>query len=364
MAATACDVDAALTAAYRSYAKRVRRMAIRRLGDRDAADDVVQDTFEWLQSHVDQFAGARNPEAYVVRIAANHCNAALRRLQRASYAAPVDPLRMEEQVASEWSTVATMDEPGAAEDQAVDAAAVLDALASIDPAHRDLLRLRADGMPYDAIAQRNDTTPGAARAMMLRARDSAATAYRTVTSERGLLGGVAIGWRRLQARARRLVPTATPAEVATYAEIGGRCAAVTAALALALVVPTANRPHRQSDGPPPSWVTRTAMGTLEPERPGSLSETSHPPHSRGPASVRRSTIDAMWVDGSAGGTARGTVATDRDGVTSSSAVTVPETAGEAHEELVALDCTEEAETVAVCHAVQTLVAAAIPSGSL
>jgi RNA polymerase sigma factor (sigma-70 family) len=168
---------------YRAHADRVRRVAVRRLGDPHFAEDVVQDTFAWLHEHPEKMAAAGSAEAYVVSIAVHLCFGVLRERRYAGYAAPADPVELHRRGRPMlWNGPALGDEPGREMIGRVEADAVRAALTMIDPDHRDLLRLRAvDGLAYDVIAQRSGTSLEAVRAKMTRARTKAKAAYRTVT---------------------------------------------------------------------------------------------------------------------------------------------------------------------------------------
>jgi len=76
---TADDAQAAVTALYRAHAVGLIRLAYVMLGDRPAAEDVVQDAFCGLYRRWDQLKGPGGALAYVRSSVLNGCRTALRR---------------------------------------------------------------------------------------------------------------------------------------------------------------------------------------------------------------------------------------------------------------------------------------------
>jgi RNA polymerase sigma-70 factor (sigma-E family) len=76
---TAGEAQAAVTALYRVHAVGLIRLAYLMLGDRAAAEDVVQDAFYGLYRHWDRLADPAGALAYARSSVLNGCRTALRR---------------------------------------------------------------------------------------------------------------------------------------------------------------------------------------------------------------------------------------------------------------------------------------------
>jgi RNA polymerase sigma-70 factor (sigma-E family) len=72
------DATAGVTALYQAHAVGLIRLAIVMLGDRAAAEDVVQDAFLGLYRHWDRLAAPGNALTYVRSAVLNRCRNALR----------------------------------------------------------------------------------------------------------------------------------------------------------------------------------------------------------------------------------------------------------------------------------------------
>ena len=72
----------AVTTLYAEHGLRLVRLAVIMLGDRAAAEDVVQDAFLGLYRRWDSLTDASNPLAYVRASVMNGCRSALRRRSR------------------------------------------------------------------------------------------------------------------------------------------------------------------------------------------------------------------------------------------------------------------------------------------
>ena len=72
------DATAGVTALYQAHAVGLIRLAIVMLGDRGAAEDVVQDAFLGLYRHWDRLADPGNALTYVRSAVLNRCRNALR----------------------------------------------------------------------------------------------------------------------------------------------------------------------------------------------------------------------------------------------------------------------------------------------
>src|ERR1700754_3195222 len=77
------DATAGVTALYQAHAVGLIRLAIVMLGDRTAAEDVVQDAFLGLYRHWSGLSDPGNALAYVRSEVLNRCRNALRQRGRA-----------------------------------------------------------------------------------------------------------------------------------------------------------------------------------------------------------------------------------------------------------------------------------------
>jgi RNA polymerase sigma-70 factor (sigma-E family) len=85
-------VQAAVTAVYEAHALGLVRLAHVMLGDRAAAEDVVQEAFCGLYRHWDRLAGPEKALAYVRSSVLNGCRSALRRRSRGDIGGVNQPL--------------------------------------------------------------------------------------------------------------------------------------------------------------------------------------------------------------------------------------------------------------------------------
>ena len=74
------DTDA-LSMVFETYSDRIYRLALSLLGDEQAADGVVQDTFMSLIEHIDGFEGRAALGTWLYRVAYNNCMGRLRKLK-------------------------------------------------------------------------------------------------------------------------------------------------------------------------------------------------------------------------------------------------------------------------------------------
>lgn len=122
-----------LAALYRAWAPKVYGLALRTLRRRDAAEDVVQDTFLQVHRGAAGFRGESRVGSWIYAIALNACRMRLRGERRA-------PLPLER--AEDLAAPETPDPSGALDR----------ALATLDAPTRELLLLSAHGHSYDDIA--------------------------------------------------------------------------------------------------------------------------------------------------------------------------------------------------------------------
>ena len=86
------EADGAVTALYRTHAVGMVHMAVRLVGDRPTAEDVVQDAFGGLYRRWRHLADADKAVSYVRSAVLNGCRSELRRRIRAERRAAPDPV--------------------------------------------------------------------------------------------------------------------------------------------------------------------------------------------------------------------------------------------------------------------------------
>ncbi len=146
--------DSAWRTLYESYADFVFRLAVRRLGDRDAALDVVQETFLRAATAIRDFRGDATFKSWIARIAINETTSHLRREARRKRA-PLDTVER------------TADSAERPDDRAVThdlAARALAYIRRLPDQQRDVLLLRTtEGLSYAEIANILGSTEGSVR---------------------------------------------------------------------------------------------------------------------------------------------------------------------------------------------------------
>ncbi|MCX7624212.1 MAG: sigma-70 family RNA polymerase sigma factor [Thermomicrobium sp.] len=165
------DSDASLVAAaqagdHAAFATLVRRyqgvvfaVALRLLGDRDAAEDIVQEAFVRAYFGLDRFRGT-NFRAWVLRIAHN---AALDHL-RAARRHPRVPLERAPEPARDVEASPGVEHTGLQ-------AALEAALALLPPDQRAVVLLvDVEGLPYDEVAEVLEIPVGTVKSRLARAR--------------------------------------------------------------------------------------------------------------------------------------------------------------------------------------------------
>src|SRR3954464_6998876 len=135
---------------YRRYAPELFGFATSALGDRELAEEVVQDVFAQLWRHANDYdKGRASVRTWLYAIARNRIIDAHRR-------AAVRPKRAEDEHALDGAA-----EIDAALDQAVLRWQVTAALARLSPSHREVIRLaHYGGLTMREIAERTGGPPG------------------------------------------------------------------------------------------------------------------------------------------------------------------------------------------------------------
>jgi RNA polymerase sigma-70 factor (sigma-E family) len=94
--ATSAEVDRHVTALYQAHALSLARLALLMLGDRDAAQDVVQDAFLGLYRRWDKLASTDAAPAYLRASVLNGCRTLLKKRSRPAPSAAEESLESAE----------------------------------------------------------------------------------------------------------------------------------------------------------------------------------------------------------------------------------------------------------------------------
>jgi RNA polymerase sigma-70 factor (ECF subfamily) len=151
----------------RLHERQVYNVALRMVGQTDAAEDVTQDTFLLAYKSLHQFRGGLF-RAWLLRIATNRCYDELRRRQRR----PADSF---EELAFEprpqWSTLAQGEEPHERAERLELAQALQRALAQLQDDQRLVVVLSdVQGYSYDEIASITNVSLGTVKSRLSRGR--------------------------------------------------------------------------------------------------------------------------------------------------------------------------------------------------
>ena len=171
---TSDELSTALLAEHRRH---VVDVAYRILGDRSAAEDVVQDA--WLQLHDRDLSEVRNPRSYLTTVVSRLALDELRsaRMRRERYVGPWLPEPVVTEHAPDPADRVTLDESVSL--------ALLAVLERLSPAERTSLVLHdVFGMSFDEIASVVGRTDAACRQLAARARRHVRAAAPRYTADR------------------------------------------------------------------------------------------------------------------------------------------------------------------------------------
>ena len=167
---------------YRRYRERLVAFCARRVGDRDAAEELAQDAFVKALSAMPRFSGERRFYPWMTVIAHRLCIDHHRRTARVEPAAEVDAGLVE---ADHDALFASVDRDHLA-----------DALDRLAPRHREILELREGrGWSYSEIADHLDVPLTTVEALLHRARKALRREFASVSGEDcgRRLGAAALG---------------------------------------------------------------------------------------------------------------------------------------------------------------------------
>lgn len=167
----------------RLYERQVYNVALRMVGQADAAEDVTQDTFLLAYRSLHQFRGGIF-RAWLLRIATNRCYDELRRRQRR----PVDSFEeLSFEPRPQWSSMATGEEPHERAERLEVSGALQRALAQLQEDQRLVVILSdVQGYSYEEIAAITKVSLGTVKSRLSRGRGRLRDLLRTGTENREL----------------------------------------------------------------------------------------------------------------------------------------------------------------------------------
>lgn len=158
---------------YARYHLPIYNYIVRLVGDRDAADDLLQDTFVKVYKALDHVPDGEGEKPWIYRIATNTCYDLLRRRRLISWlpwTAHDDAHHVDGAAGSDLGDRYALSE------------GVQDALSTLPPALRAPLLLHVvHGLPYAAIAETLGISEGAVKMRVSRARSRFKDSYHDET---------------------------------------------------------------------------------------------------------------------------------------------------------------------------------------
>ncbi len=186
---------------YQRYFERLKRFCLRRIGDRDEAEDVAQEAFARAWKALPAFSGEKRFYPWLSVIAGNLCTDTLRKRSRNT---PVPDQELD------WAGAAAGTRAAAEEDrifEAVDADLAAQALNRISPRHREVLIQReTQEWTYQQIADFHGVRITTVEALIWRARRSLRREFMVLSGAEslGVVAGISLAWRRFVQRTTQL----------------------------------------------------------------------------------------------------------------------------------------------------------------
>ncbi len=155
----------AFTELVRRHTPRARAMAFGACRDREAAHDIVQESFLRVWRHLDEFDGRASFGTWIYRIVANLAIDHHRRNRRSGIAVAIDDCEE-----SQLPCTADDADPCAVAQEREYEARVSEAIRMLTPAHRNVLIARGEGKPYVLIAHEQGIPVGTVMSRVFHAR--------------------------------------------------------------------------------------------------------------------------------------------------------------------------------------------------
>ncbi|MFT4705524.1 MAG: RNA polymerase sigma-70 factor (ECF subfamily) [Bradymonadia bacterium] len=152
------------------HQRQVFAIVFRMLGDRAEAEDVAQEVFVTVFKAIDRFRGDSKLSTWIYRIATNHCRNRIKYLGRRHHGRTKDIDDTQES-----TFLSALSDPAPRPDAAFEGkrmeVAVQEALAAIEPDHREVIVLRdLEQLPYQEIAEILAVAEGTVKSRLFRAR--------------------------------------------------------------------------------------------------------------------------------------------------------------------------------------------------
>ncbi len=282
---------AAFAELYTQYHDRLHRFCMRRLLDRDEAEEVTQEAFLRAWRALPGFAGGLRFYPWLTVIAKNLCTDAQRRRARYGEVSDLDRhASLEATRFDPFSTAMSSEETVMA---SFDGQLAAEALTRLSDRHRHVLSLREEsGLTYQEIASAEGVEVSTVETLLWRARQALKREYAALSGTR-VLGGVLVAGgamrrllERLSRRAARLAAAAGRIRVRDLAAAG----VVTVALVSVTGAPSLSA---KAEPTPPAATSTPAANS---------SSTAGPSTSTGPTSAPP-TVPAATPTPSTGGPA-------------------------------------------------------------
>lgn len=256
---------AAFAELYTQYHDRLHRFCMRRICDRDEAEEIAQEAFLKAWRALPTFSGGLRFYPWLTVIAKNLCTDALRKRARCGTVEDIDrqigAVRLDPfstTMSSEETVMATFDGELAAE-----------AMNRLSDRHRHVLRLREEhGLSYQEIATNEGVEVSTVETLLWRARQALKREYAALSGTR-VLGGLLIGGaalRRLAERFGRRIGRVALAFDRIHVRDVAAAGVITVALAsVSGAAPSASSavapPTTQPTASAPQWIGWSTIGT-------------------------------------------------------------------------------------------------------
>lgn len=298
---------AAFAELYTQYHDRLHRFCVRRLVDRDEADEVTQEAFLRAWRALPSFSGEQRFYPWLTVIAKNLCTDALRR--RARYGTVEDFDRQPVNDATRADPSATTMSSEEAVMAAFDGQLAAEALTRLSDRHRNVLALREEaGLSYQEIARAEGVEISTVETLLWRARQALKREYAQLAGVR-VLGGIFVGVGAIRRFFERTARRSSQVAMAlSRVNAKGLAAAGVVTVALASIAATQSTSGVKTPATPPAATSAvpSAIST-------GASSAVTPPQSTGGATTPAGTPNATGSGSSGSSTPSAVSGTDSSG---------------------------------------------------